>query len=488
MPSPSIALLRTQSDSRLVALAAGGHERAFEAIVERYRRQLLRHARRHLPEARAEDALQQAFVSAWTALRRGDEVRELRPWLHRIVHNTALNALRAPGYDYEELRATLQGGGGPAELAERRALVQGTLAGLAALPERQREALLRIAVEGRSQDEVAEQLGLSQGAVRQLVHRARSALRAAATAVVPLPLATWLATAGAGRGDVAIRVGELVAGAGGSATLAKAGAVAVIAGGAVAGPAVVHDVSERGKRQPAEAAASARSERAGRDSPTVRVAPAVAVAPATAALPAAVEQSARDHDRSGSGGEDRGSREDEGPGSRGGGDDSGGRGDDDRGSSGGHDRGSGANDDEDGESGRRGGHRGSGGHGDEDGESGRRGGHGGSGGDGDDDDDSGSRIEDDRGSGSGGGGDDADDESGDGGSGPDGGDEGSGGGLSGQSGADDEPKPPSGDDDDEDASSGSGGGDPVLVPSVAPTATPEPDDDESDDKSGSSGD
>jgi DNA-directed RNA polymerase specialized sigma24 family protein len=105
MPSPSIALLRTQSDARLVALAAGGHERAFEAIVERYRRQLLRHARRHLPEARAEDALQQAFVSAWTALRRGDEVRELRPWLHRIVHNAALNALRAPGYDYEELRA-----------------------------------------------------------------------------------------------------------------------------------------------------------------------------------------------------------------------------------------------------------------------------------------------------------------------------------------------------------------------------------------------
>jgi RNA polymerase sigma factor (sigma-70 family) len=239
MPSPSVALLRTQSDDRLVGLAATGHERAFEAIVERYRRQLLRHARRYLPETRAEDAVQQALVSAWTALRRGDEVRELRPWLHRIVHNTALNALRAPGYDYDELRASLQGSGGPAELAERSALVRGTLAGLAALPERQREALLQIAVEGRSQDEVAEQLGLSQGAVRQLVHRARAALRAAATAVVPLPLAAWLATAGgAGRGDVAVRVGELVAGAGGSATLAKAGAVAVLAGGAVAAPAV----------------------------------------------------------------------------------------------------------------------------------------------------------------------------------------------------------------------------------------------------------
>ena len=36
MPSPSLTLLRTQSDARLAALARDGHERAFEAIVERY--------------------------------------------------------------------------------------------------------------------------------------------------------------------------------------------------------------------------------------------------------------------------------------------------------------------------------------------------------------------------------------------------------------------------------------------------------------------
>ena len=60
MPSPSTVLLRTQSDERLVALARAGHDRAFEAIVERYRRPLLRACRRILPEARAEDALQQA--------------------------------------------------------------------------------------------------------------------------------------------------------------------------------------------------------------------------------------------------------------------------------------------------------------------------------------------------------------------------------------------------------------------------------------------
>src|SRR3954447_10735649 len=123
MIPPSVTLLRTQSDERLVALARAGHERAFEAIVERYRKPLLRHSRRLLPESRAEEALQQALVSApaarrpgggGAALRRGDEVRELRPWLYRIVHNSSLTALRVNGYDYAELRETLEGVGGPA--------------------------------------------------------------------------------------------------------------------------------------------------------------------------------------------------------------------------------------------------------------------------------------------------------------------------------------------------------------------------------------
>ena len=140
MPSPSLTLLRTQSDDRLVALAREGHERAFEAIIERYRKSLLRAARRVLPEGRAEDALQQGLLKAWTALQRGDEVRELRPWLYRIVHHTALNTLRGGGLDYAELHEAIQIADGSDEELERRALMRQTLASLAALPERQREA------------------------------------------------------------------------------------------------------------------------------------------------------------------------------------------------------------------------------------------------------------------------------------------------------------------------------------------------------------
>jgi RNA polymerase sigma factor (sigma-70 family) len=244
-PIISTAILRTQSDERLVALAQAGHERAFEALIERYRKALLRHVRRYLPEARAEDALQQAFLNAWSALERGVAVREPRAWLYRVAQNAALNALRANGYEYAELRESLRShAAGPEEDHERRWVMRRTLAGLAALPEAQREALLRTAVEGRSHDQVAAELGLSEGAVRGLVYRARTTLRAAAAAVTPAPLVSWavaFASTGDPSGGTGERIAQIAAGGGtasAGAVLAKAGAVvavtSVLAGGAVA--------------------------------------------------------------------------------------------------------------------------------------------------------------------------------------------------------------------------------------------------------------
>jgi RNA polymerase sigma factor (sigma-70 family) len=265
MPSPSVVLLRTQSDARLVTLARDGSEAAFEAIVDRYRKPLLRACRRVLSEARAEDALQQALLAAWKGLQRGDEVRELRPWLYRIAHNTSLNQLRVSGYDFDELQESLRITDGSDEELERRAVVRETLAGLANLPERQREALLAIAVEGRSQDEVAEVLGLSPGAVRQLVHRARTQLRAAATALTPFPVASWIA-AWAARGEpMASRIAEMTAGAGGAgaaAVLAKAGTVLVIGGAAVGGPVIAERHSDHHAKP--KAATTAPAKRASR--------------------------------------------------------------------------------------------------------------------------------------------------------------------------------------------------------------------------------
>src|SRR5579859_5818374 len=85
--------LRSADDSRLLELARDGDERAFEVVVERYRVQLLAHARRVVGDHAAEDALQHALACAWDSLRRGCEVRHARAWLFAIVHNAALHML-----------------------------------------------------------------------------------------------------------------------------------------------------------------------------------------------------------------------------------------------------------------------------------------------------------------------------------------------------------------------------------------------------------
>src|SRR5438309_10604903 len=94
----SLAFLQAQPDGRLIALAREGHEPAFEALVRRYRRELLAYCRKLQPQAgNAEDALQQTLLQAWRALTAGAEVRAVRPWFYRIAHNVVITNLRAVG-------------------------------------------------------------------------------------------------------------------------------------------------------------------------------------------------------------------------------------------------------------------------------------------------------------------------------------------------------------------------------------------------------
>jgi RNA polymerase sigma factor (sigma-70 family) len=222
--------LARQPDERLLELVREGQERAFEVLVQRYRGSLLRYCRRFsLPEARAEDVLQQAFLNAWLSIRSGAKVREVRPWLFRIVHNIALNVVRA-----ERLRAGI-GTAGHASLgaglsapqeaetavvsldwarcppAEDRMRAHEVLAGIAELPVSQREALVRTAMGGESYEQVASALGVSDGAVRGLLHRARASLRAIVAGLAPPPFLAW---ALAGRGALlATTAGVAVTGA-----------------------------------------------------------------------------------------------------------------------------------------------------------------------------------------------------------------------------------------------------------------------------------
>jgi RNA polymerase sigma factor (sigma-70 family) len=277
-PLLSSGLLRVQTDDRLVELAAAGHDRAFEAIVERYRRPLLRYLRRLLSDALAEDVVQATFINAWSSLRTGTEVRDLRPWLYRIAHNAAINALKKVGEAMEEVPESIGGfATEPAAELERRDEMQRALASIAALPSRQRAALLAVAVDGRAHADVAQELGLTDGAVRQLVHRARMTLRTGATAVTPLPFLNMLMSSA---GDSTVgRVAEVAAGAGGAGAASlslKAGAAAVLATGAMVtgAPKVVH-VVHPSARAPETAARRA-------------VAPPAAATAAAGATPASV--------------------------------------------------------------------------------------------------------------------------------------------------------------------------------------------------------
>lgn len=275
-PQFPTVLLRAQSDERLARLAAQGSERAFEAIVERYRRPLMGYARRIAGDSRAEDIVQSAFVNAWGRLCDGVEVRDLRAWLFRIVHNGALNAVRrASASDVELFEETPALSDLHAEV-ERRDELRRTLGGIAALPPQQREALVGVAVHGRRHHDVGIELGVTDGAVRMLLHRARTTMRAAATALTPWPLVAWLAgQPGAAAGGAAVG-GAAAGGAGASGAGAGAGLLAgaglktaavlttaVVAAGAGPQVAKVVSSSQGGGSAPAAAAPLTAELRAG---------------------------------------------------------------------------------------------------------------------------------------------------------------------------------------------------------------------------------
>ncbi len=254
--SPGIPtrLLATQSDERLLALVRQGHERAFEAIVQRYRKPLLGYCRRlRLEDARAEDIVQLALLKTWIAVREGSEVRELKAWLYRVVHNTAVNAMRDSAHDGEPLADPMLGSTSHPHTDDsqfdRRLAMREALAEVAALPPLQREVIVRTAVGGDSHEQVASDLGITNGAVRGLLYRARTTLRTGITALTPPPLLGWLVGRSDQGGPAPERLAELAGGggavgvggvAGVSGLLLKGGAVALTVGTVITGATVVH--------------------------------------------------------------------------------------------------------------------------------------------------------------------------------------------------------------------------------------------------------
>ena len=229
-------MLRSQSDDRLVKLTRQGRELAFEEIVRRYRPGLVAFAHAYAPSDRAEDVVQESLLSSWDALRDSSSEIRLKPWLYRIVRNRALNA-RRDAKVHQELDETIDGVRQPGDIALANEELEGVVSAVRALPDSQREALVRSSLDGHTHEQIAEAIGTSPGGVRQLVFRARSSLRAGLGAVVPLPLVALLSSGGAAGAAGGVAAGTAASAGGGSlattgATVAAVAAIAI--GGGVA--------------------------------------------------------------------------------------------------------------------------------------------------------------------------------------------------------------------------------------------------------------
>ncbi|MEX1023754.1 MAG: RNA polymerase sigma factor [Planctomycetota bacterium] len=165
-----------------------GEEAAFDRIVERYSGQVWSLLTRFLgTHANREDLVQEVFLRVIRARASYRPTARLSTWLYRIAFNLAANERERAGVRKE--RSLTGPGDDPArELADEHALqpsdglergdvVAAVQAAIAALPEKQRMALLLARYEELPYAEIGIVLGSSEKAIKSLLHRARETLR-----------------------------------------------------------------------------------------------------------------------------------------------------------------------------------------------------------------------------------------------------------------------------------------------------------------------
>jgi RNA polymerase sigma factor (sigma-70 family) len=175
----------------------------------------------------ADDAVQQTFLKAFAAVRRGVVPVVEKAWLYRIAENVCTDRLRSATYRrrHETAPDALAAVAAPPRVTE----AEGIGDALAGLTEQQRRALVLREWQGLSYREIGRELSLSQSAVETLLFRARRSL---ARRLEAFSLAGWVKSTLAG----------------GGATKAAAAAVATIGVGAVALPPAVDRLSTEPRR------------------------------------------------------------------------------------------------------------------------------------------------------------------------------------------------------------------------------------------------
>jgi RNA polymerase sigma-70 factor, ECF subfamily len=171
--------VEAEPDSAVIARVIAGDAEAFGLLVQRYQNQHFRFAVRMLGDRDdAEDALQKAFVRAYSNLASCRDPGRFGAWLHRIVVNECRTyvtrrerRLRRFTGDVTEVADAVEGSD-DADLREELQKAVGRL------PADQREAFLLKYVEELSYEEMAELTGSGVSALKMRVKRACAALRA----------------------------------------------------------------------------------------------------------------------------------------------------------------------------------------------------------------------------------------------------------------------------------------------------------------------
>jgi RNA polymerase sigma-70 factor (ECF subfamily) len=171
----------------VLARARQGDAEAFRALVEQHSRRAFQLAYRMTgSEQDAEDVVQESFLRAYRQLGRFEARANFGTWLHRIVVNCAVDAMRTRharqrrlGLPLDEETPLAAPAPDPERLAESAEVRRGVSAALESLSPLERAAFALRHHEGRSIHEIGRTLGLGTSATKHAVFRAVKKLRAA---------------------------------------------------------------------------------------------------------------------------------------------------------------------------------------------------------------------------------------------------------------------------------------------------------------------